>query len=67
MIYGRYLPNRVVVGFDPTEPAVQRIPLLEGRYMIDGRSTAYVCERYACQQPVTTPEGLAEQLGPMSH
>jgi len=30
--------------------------------MIDGKSTAYVCQNYACQLPVTTPEELAAQL-----
>jgi uncharacterized protein YyaL (SSP411 family) len=67
VIYGRYLPNRVLVGCDPGEPTAQAIPLLEGRGMVDGKPAAYVCERYACQQPVTSPEALADQLGPMSH
>jgi uncharacterized protein YyaL (SSP411 family) len=30
--------------------------------MIDGKPTAYVCQNYACQLPVTTPEDLAVQL-----
>ena len=30
--------------------------------MIDGKPTAYVCQNYACQLPVTTPEELAAQL-----
>jgi hypothetical protein len=46
-----------------TKPTVEGIPLLEGRGMANARPTAYVCEQYACQQPVTTPEALAEQLG----
>jgi len=31
--------------------------------MIDGRPTAYLCEQFACQLPVTTPEALQAQLG----
>ena len=27
-----------------------------------GRATAYVCQNYACQLPVTTPEQLRAQL-----
>jgi uncharacterized protein YyaL (SSP411 family) len=27
-----------------------------------GRTTAYVCRRYVCQTPVTTPEALGRQL-----
>ena len=38
------------------------MPLLESRGMVDGNPTAYVCQTYACQLPVTTPEELAAQL-----
>ena len=37
-------------------------PLLEDRDLIDGKPTAYVCENYACQLPVTEPAALARQL-----
>ena len=30
--------------------------------MVDGQPTAYVCQNYACQLPVTDPEALAGQL-----
>jgi uncharacterized protein YyaL (SSP411 family) len=39
------------------------VPLLRDRDPLDGRATAYVCEAFACQQPVTTPDELAGQLG----
>lgn len=42
--------------------AQNRLPLLEGRGMVDGRPTAYVCQHYVCQLPVTDPEALAKQL-----
>ncbi len=38
------------------------LPLLDGRFMVDGEPTAFVCRDYACQAPVTTPEALADQL-----
>jgi uncharacterized protein YyaL (SSP411 family) len=38
------------------------VPLLDGRTPVDGRATAYVCERFACKQPVTEPEALEALL-----
>ena len=59
--YGRYLPNRAIAGADaPISNAAS--PLLAGRELIEGRPTAYVCESYACQLPVTEPDALARQL-----
>ena len=58
----RYLPNRVMAGAE-APPERPGSPLLAGREMLGGRPTAYVCEHYACGQPVTEPEALAAQLG----
>jgi uncharacterized protein YyaL (SSP411 family) len=64
VIYRRYLPNKVLVGCEPGDNSGPRIPLLEGRSMVNGHPTAYVCERYSCQRPVNTPEALARELEP---
>jgi uncharacterized protein len=62
-IFGRYLPNRVVVGCGDGESAARAgIPLLESRPLVGGEATAYVCQRYVCQAPTTDPEELARQL-----
>jgi uncharacterized protein len=37
-------------------------PLLADRPSVDSKPTAYVCEHFACQAPVTTPEHLVELL-----
>jgi uncharacterized protein YyaL (SSP411 family) len=37
-------------------------PLLRDRPLVDGKTTAYVCEHFACQAPVTTAEELAVLL-----
>ncbi|HSU13155.1 thioredoxin domain-containing protein [Longimicrobium sp.] len=59
-----YLPNAVLAGKgDGDGGADDLIPLLRDRAALGGRATAYVCERLACQQPVTDPATLAEQLG----
>jgi uncharacterized protein len=63
-VYAAYLPNKVVDGCAPDDEEDGRlIPLLADRPTRDGRATAYVCEGYACQNPTTAPEGLAQQLG----
>jgi hypothetical protein len=62
-VFGRYLPNRVVVGApDGDATAREGIPLLESRPLVGGKATAYVCQRYVCKAPTTDPEELARQL-----
>ena len=62
-VNSRYIANRVVVGASGQDSAAASgLPLLEGRGMVDGKPTAYVCENYACQLPVTDAESLAAQL-----
>ncbi len=62
-VHARYLPNRVIAGFDPSDGASHDdLPLLEDKVAQGGRPTAYVCHSYVCQQPVTDAGELAEQL-----
>lgn len=59
----RFMPNRVMVGVsNPSEPPLKDTLLLEQRGMQDGLPTAYVCEHYVCQLPVTDAAQLAAQL-----
>ncbi|MBS1252012.1 MAG: hypothetical protein MAG451_01048 [Anaerolineales bacterium] len=61
----RYLPSKILAlrTLEAGEEIEDLIPLLEGKAMVDGRATAYVCRNYACRQPVTEPVALAAQLG----
>jgi uncharacterized protein YyaL (SSP411 family) len=60
-VHGRLLPASVVVGASPGVGA-DLTPLLAERALVDGKPTAYVCEHFACRQPVTSPEDLRTQL-----
>jgi uncharacterized protein len=48
-----YEPN-AVVAFGPAED----VPLLQGKGLVDGKPAVYVCERFACQAPVTESAAL---------
>jgi uncharacterized protein len=64
-VFQRFLPNRVMALRRPGpagEPDAQLIPLLAERTALDGRATAYVCERFACRLPVTDVAALIQQL-----
>ncbi len=59
----RFLPNHVLaVAPSGDTRSAEAVPLLRNRNVIDGKATAYVCERFACKLPVTDPEALASQL-----
>lgn len=57
-------PDRILALMEPGKTADTEIglPLFEGRRMIDGKPTAYVCRNYACELPVTDVAALAGQL-----
>ncbi|HYG82066.1 MAG TPA: thioredoxin domain-containing protein [Pyrinomonadaceae bacterium] len=62
-VWARYLPNKIVAqAAEGDARAAELVPLLRDRKAINGRPTAYVCEHYTCQQPVTNAEELAGQL-----
>jgi uncharacterized protein YyaL (SSP411 family) len=62
-VWATYQPNRVLAAAIPGDRAAQdEVPLLADRPALDGKATAYVCEHFVCQLPVTDPEALAAQL-----
>jgi uncharacterized protein len=52
-----YLPRSVVAA-----GSNQTVTLLQDRPMLDGKPTAYVCENFACKQPVTDVAAFRSQL-----
>lgn len=56
-----YRPNQVIA-LSETETIESPIPLLNDRPQKAGQSTAYVCQNFTCQLPVTDAEALAAQL-----
>jgi uncharacterized protein len=57
VVRGEFRPHVVMAG-GPSDG----VPLLEGRGPVDGKATAYVCERFACKAPVTEPAELEALL-----
>jgi hypothetical protein len=44
------------------DPEASAVPLMQLRFRLCGRATAYVCRDFACRQPVTEPEALEALL-----
>ncbi|MBP9663484.1 MAG: thioredoxin domain-containing protein [Pyrinomonadaceae bacterium] len=58
----QYLPNAVVaISADPGSDT-SATPLFEGRAAVEGKATAYVCENFVCQRPVTAVRELRQLI-----
>jgi uncharacterized protein YyaL (SSP411 family) len=64
-LYGRFLPHKVVAPAPapPSSEFARLVPLLADRPARDGRVTTYICERFACEEPVIGVAGLEFALG----
>ena len=60
-----YLPNKVMLVYSDgreKEPTQKLAPFLKEMKPVDNKPTAYVCEQYACQTPITSLEELQDAL-----
>jgi uncharacterized protein YyaL (SSP411 family) len=56
-----FRPNQVLAFHDPaTGPAPDLIPLLKDKPAVGGRVTVYVCENFACREPLVGAEAVAQ-------
>jgi uncharacterized protein len=59
VVHSGFRPHMVVAG---GPEGIERPELMRERTAVDGRAAAYVCENFACRQPVTEPAELAAAL-----
>jgi uncharacterized protein len=59
VVRASFRPHLVLAG---GPEGIDRPELMQQRAALDGRPAAYVCERFACQRPVTEPAELAASL-----
>jgi uncharacterized protein YyaL (SSP411 family) len=60
-----YLPNAILLAHDGAEGQrrlADIVPFVASQGLVNGRPAAYVCEQYACQQPVFDAGALARSL-----
>lgn len=60
-----FLPDAVIL-FHPEgeekDQVIHAIPFIQNQEALNNQATAYICKNYACQEPTTDVERLAEQL-----
>ena len=65
VLEARFRPGTIRALTATDSPADVRPELLAQRVAIDGQPTAYVCQHFVCQRPVTTAAALADHLDDM--
>ena len=64
-LHARFIPNKIILladGGEGQKTLASFIPFIESVQMLDGKSTAYICEDYACQLPTSDREVVARLL-----
>ena len=64
-IFSKFLPNKTIAFLDPINPdpePLKFLPLLEGKKMVNGKPTVYICENFTCNAPITDMGELEKVL-----
>ena len=62
-IHRRFIPNKVLMVLSNDGGEVEKVsPLAEGKKALGGKATAYICQNYTCEKPITDPEELKSAL-----
>jgi uncharacterized protein YyaL (SSP411 family) len=67
VLVSRYRPFTIVIPIEPgpsQEALAAELPWIGAMTMKDGQAAAYVCENFACREPVTGAERLLSALSP---
>jgi len=60
----RFIPNKVLAFKSEAsdEDADAAVPLLDGKSMVDGQATVFLCENFTCKEPLTDLEKIEKAL-----
>jgi uncharacterized protein YyaL (SSP411 family) len=64
-VHERFMPNKILLladGGAGQDYLGKSLPFIKSVTMIDGKTTAYICENYACQLPTTEVEVMVQLL-----
>ena len=63
LIYGDYLPNKIVMVIDEDENYIPlSTSLIKGKRVVDGKLTCYICQNFTCSLPLHTLNELKKRL-----
>ena len=66
VIFAKIFPNKTIAFLDTINPdpePLKFVPLLEGKKMVNGKPTVYICENFTCNSPITDMGELEKVLG----
>ncbi len=58
----RFLPNAIFAHVDPAQSAAAKLPLTEGKALLNGKAALYVCQNFTCSAPIVDPADLEAAL-----